>query len=130
MDMITPQITEKPEFKVKTIQFVWNTHVLYLEIKIYDNGKRSYLIKDELGNESDYSQREYGKPIHKDSIFIPVPFGRLKTQLKVEDKKVEMIKEGLNVIKNNIDYLKFIQYIYEYVAKLEDCNLEKVNFNN
>jgi hypothetical protein len=41
-----------------------------------------------------------------------------------------MIKEGLNVIKNNIDYLKFIQYIYEYVAKLEDCNLEKVNFNN
>jgi len=125
------QVTEK--INAKTIQFVWDTQVLYLQIKEYEGGRKSYSILDRpeesqqsstytftTGDGSSYScvSRSGTVSIPNIPYSITVPLGKLETNYHSKGIKSQL-EANKNVINNNIQFLMYIQEILDYIAKLE-----------
>jgi hypothetical protein len=121
------QITEK--INTKTIQFVWDTQVLYLQIKEYETGRKVYSISDRPEEEINFSytittgnySTSASESIPKSLYSIPVALGKLETNYRSKGVKSQ-IEASKNVINNNIQFLKYIQEILDYIAELENDN--------
>jgi len=123
------QITEK--INTKTIQFAWeDSQVLYLQIKEYRSGKRVYSIKDmpegsalEVNTATPTSstivigQGTLALPTN-DTFSIPVPFGVLDVNYP-SNTIAEKIPSNRNLINSNIQYLRNVQEIFDYIEEIE-----------
>lgn len=129
------QITEK--IHAKTIQFVWDTHVLYLQIKEYESGKRAYSISDIPEEDSDETfTYTYSKGISQSGLVkvpktlfsIPVALGKLETNYYSKGIKSQL-QASKNVINNNIQYLTYVNEILMYIEELEKDNNSEIDID-
>ena len=106
------QITEK--IYSRTIQFAWDTQVLYLQIKKYNNnGNTTYSISDLP--EEEKNQQLSLKNNFNNSFSIPVPLGQLNTNFNSKELSFQL-DANKNIINNNIQFLKYIQEILDYIS--------------
>jgi hypothetical protein len=105
---------------------------LYLQIKEYESGKRIYSISDRPEEETSFlytTTGEYSTSIVSSGTItipnspysIPVALGKLETNYRSKEIKSQ-IEASKNVINNNIQFLKYIQEILDYIAELEKNN--------
>ena len=114
------KITEKIESK--TIQFAWEEQVLYLQIKHYSSGKRVYLIRD-MPEETHTLETQELTSVGVKKFSIPVPVGDLR--LEYQSKNIfDVLEKNKTLIDNNIEYLKNIKEIIDYIKKYEEKILQ------
>lgn len=113
-----PQITEKINSKI--IQFAWDTQVLYLKIKENENGKKSYIIRD-VPEETSVSCTEIASMTQHNTFSIPIPVGQITLSFSSNNSE-EVIKYNKCIIERNIEFLRNVQEIFDYIENVENGN--------